>query len=298
MGAANASDDEIEISTEKPIIVDIDRIDNIELDPLHNPGGNDSSNLLLKSSLGNSTTNSDCDQTACVVESGRNIPGSESEHPSPRCMVKSDTYIMYYFTLLFMLCFATPVLITTSLNVYISSAVRSTAYDNIANHQWLTLAACVMMWSPCLLERMMSKWGVISDRLPVSVFLFLLGHTHNLLRSDISYFVSMSKFLPSRCVLHAVFAQQSYNSLRPGAKLMSRKVSWSLPGRGFRIRPAPEKKVRMVGNEDRAPAPLPPCSLKRKDTLTPRAPCAGGGTPQPGRRATIPTITIVESASL
>ena len=152
---------------------------------MHNPGGNDSSNLLLKSSLGNSTTNSDCDQTACVVESGRNIPGSESEHPSPRCMVKSDTYIMYYFTLLFMLCFATPVLITTSLNVYISSAVRSTAYDNIANHQWLTLAACVMMWSPCLLERMMSKWGVISDRLPVSVFLFLLGHTHNLLRSDI-----------------------------------------------------------------------------------------------------------------
>ena len=176
----NITNDEISNETET-IIVDIDRIDNTELDPLHNPGGNDSSNLLLKSSLGNLTTNSDCDQTACVVESPRNSPGSE--YPSPRCNVKSDTYIMYYFTLLFMLCFATPVLITTSLNVYISSAVRSTAYDNIANHQWLTLAACVLMWCPCLLERMMSKWGVITDRLAVSVFLFLLGHTHNLLRS-------------------------------------------------------------------------------------------------------------------
>ena len=81
---------------------------------------------------------------------------------------------------------------------------------------------------------------------------------------------------------------------------MSRKVSWSLPGRGIRIRPAPapERKVRMVVKDDKAPATLPPCSLKRKDTLTPRAPCVGGGTPQPGRRATIPTITVVESASL
>ena len=84
---------------------------------------------------------------------------------------------------------------------------------------------------------------------------------------------------------------------------MSRKVSWSLPARGFRIRPAtvPEKKVRMeVKKEEEVTpaAPLPPCSLKRKDTLTPRAACVGAGTPQPGRRATIPTITIVESASL
>ena len=177
----------------------VDRIDNELVEPLYIPGGNDSAIVLVKSSLGNSTTNSDCDQTACVVESGRNIPGSQTETPPPRCMVKSDTYIMYYFTLLFMLCFATPVLITTSLNVYISSAVRSTAYDNIANHQWLTLAACVLMWCPCLLERMMSKWGVITDRLPISVFLFLLGHTHNLLRSYSVFFVKFSsirKFSP------------------------------------------------------------------------------------------------------
>ena len=99
---------------------------------------------------------------------------------------------MYYFTLLFLLCFATPVLITTSLNVYISSAVRGTVYSNISNHQWLTLAACVIMWLPCLTERMLSKMGLLSDRLSVSVFLFLLGHTHNLLRLD-----SCSKFIIS-----------------------------------------------------------------------------------------------------
>ena len=91
-------------------------------------------------------------------------------------------FVMYYFTLLFLLCFATPVLITTSLNVYISSAVRGTVYSNISNHQWLTLAACVLMWLPCLTERMLSKMGLLADRLSVSVFLFLLGHTHNLLR--------------------------------------------------------------------------------------------------------------------
>ena len=109
-----------------------------------------------------------------------------SSNPStikPGCAVKSDRFIMYYFTLLFLLCFATPVLITTSLNVYITSAVRGTHYDNISNHQWMTLAACVVMWCPCLIERMLTMWGVIADRLPVSVFLFLLGHTHNLLRS-------------------------------------------------------------------------------------------------------------------
>ena len=33
------------------------------------------------------------------------------------------SFIMYYFTLLFLLAFTTPVLITTSLNVYITSAV-------------------------------------------------------------------------------------------------------------------------------------------------------------------------------
>ena len=102
---------------------------------------------------------------------------------------------MYYFTLLFLLCFATPVLITTSLNVYISSAVRGTVYSNISNHQWLTLAACVIMWLPCLTERMLSKMGLLSDRLSVSVFLFLLGHTHNLLRYNFPFKVQYSRFI-------------------------------------------------------------------------------------------------------
>ena len=48
------------------------------------------------------------------------------------------------------------------------------------------------MWGPSLIERLLAKWDIIDPPLVVSVFLFLLGHTHNLLRS----------------VLHAVFAQQ------------------------------------------------------------------------------------------
>ena len=135
----------------------------------------------------------------------------QRSHP-PRCSIKSDEvshgrprsgseitcccqFVMYYFTLLFLLCFATPVLITTSLNVYISSAVRGTQYDNISNHQWLTLAACVVMWLPCLAERMLSNMGLLADRLSVSVFLFLLGHTHNLLRSDTASFSSLYSVL-------------------------------------------------------------------------------------------------------
>ena len=31
----------------------------------------------------------------------------------------------------------------------------------IGHHQWLTLSACVLMWGPCLVERLfeMSKWS-------------------------------------------------------------------------------------------------------------------------------------------
>ena len=66
-------------------------------------------------------------------------------------------FIMYYFTLLFLLCFATPVLITTSLNVYITSAVRESQHSSISHHQWLTLGACLFMWAPCLMERLISR---------------------------------------------------------------------------------------------------------------------------------------------
>ena len=111
-----------------------------------------------------------------------------------------------------------------------------------------------------------------------------------------------------RCVLHAVFAQQSYTNLRPGQRisLAARKVSWSLPGRGNRVRPANnERKVTVVTLEDEKKeekkveaeeeeVSAPPVQCKRKNTLTPRPPCYGmsgpTSTPQVGRRATIPNI--------
>jgi hypothetical protein len=49
--------------------------------------------------------------------------------PAVKCQVSSKPFIMYYLILLFLLCFATPVLITTSLNVFISSAVKHTTYE-------------------------------------------------------------------------------------------------------------------------------------------------------------------------
>lgn len=93
-----------------------------------------------------------------------------------------------------------------------------------------------------------------------------------------------------------MFAQQSYNNLRPEQKLSlaARKVSWSLPGRGNKVRPAAEKKVTVrVEEEEEVKGPT---ELKRKNTLTPRPPCYGmktlTSTPQVSRRATIPNPTI------
>ena len=97
-------------------------------------------------------------------------------------------------------------------------------FQVVGHHQWLTLSACVLMWGPYLIERLFNLWvfdyldyqgnverndedssgndGDADDdslwrHIPknLSVFLFLLGHTHNLLRS----------------VLHAVFAQQIHS---------------------------------------------------------------------------------------
>ena len=52
-----------------------------------------------------------------------------STNESGACTVSSRPFLEYYFILLFLLCFATPVLITTSLNVFIQSAVRNTTYE-------------------------------------------------------------------------------------------------------------------------------------------------------------------------
>ena len=67
-------------------------------------------------------------------EPGRKGPSQQPETILPRCSVKSDKFIMYYFTLLFLLCFATPVLITTSLNVYITSVVFYNVDINAHQH--------------------------------------------------------------------------------------------------------------------------------------------------------------------
>ena len=105
-----------------------------------------------------------------------------------------------------------------------------------------------------------------------------------------------------------MFAQQSYTNLRPGQRisLAARKVSWSLPGRGNRVRPTntdrkvtvvsmeDEKKEEKKVEEDAGEEATVPKQLKRKNTLTPRPPCYGmsgpTSTPQVGRRATIPNI--------
>ena len=60
------------------------------------------------------------------------------------CRVRKS-FIKYYFILLFLLCFVTPALITVSLNVFITFAVRNTHHEAVSHHQWLTLAACVFM---------------------------------------------------------------------------------------------------------------------------------------------------------
>ena len=63
------------------------------------------------------------------------------------------------------------------------SCCRNTEHEPISHHQWLTLAACVLMWGPSLVQLMLEKsFNHVEFPEPVSVFLFLLGHMHNLLR--------------------------------------------------------------------------------------------------------------------
>ena len=130
-------------------------------------------------------------------------PRAGNSTKGPQCRISSRPFIMYYLILLFLLCFVTPVMTTCSLNIFIQSAVSHTTYEVISHHQWLILAACVMMWGPTLVERVLTMWGIAEVPLVVSVFLFLLGHTHNLLRS----------------VLHAVFAQQIHSITWQGNEL-------------------------------------------------------------------------------
>ena len=133
--------------------------------------------------------------TKSIPEKTQEAHKNEQGQAYDNCEVP-ETFIKYYFLLLFLLCFVTPVLITISLNFFISFAVKNTHHESISHHQWLTLATCVLMWGPSLTELILEKSKLIDTPDPVSVFLFLLGHMHNLLRS----------------VLHVLFAQQIQSS--------------------------------------------------------------------------------------
>ena len=63
----------------------------------------------------------------------------KSTHFQVDCQLSlsQTAFVEYYFILLFLLCFATPVLITTSLNVFIHSAVQNTTYEVIISRVYL-----------------------------------------------------------------------------------------------------------------------------------------------------------------
>ena len=61
--------------------------------------------------------------------SGGNDSGPGKETDIKECKVSSNVFMLYYWILMFLLCFATPVLVTSSLNVFIYSAVKNTTYE-------------------------------------------------------------------------------------------------------------------------------------------------------------------------
>ena len=53
----------------------------------------------------------------------------ENKDDVKECRISSNVFMLYYWILMFLLCFATPVLVTSSLNVFIYSAVKNTTYE-------------------------------------------------------------------------------------------------------------------------------------------------------------------------
>ena len=165
--------------------------------------------------------------TKSIPETTQEAHKTEQGQTYNNCVVR-ESFIKYYFLLLFLLCFITPVLITISLNFFISFAVKNTHHESISHHQWLTLAACVLMWGPSLTELLLEKSKLIDTPDPVSVFLFLLGHMHNLLRS----------------VLHVLFAQQIHSSFTQRTAPDSHQQKVANSGGRNKIRPAvPQEMV-------------------------------------------------------
>ena len=163
--------------------------------------------------------------TKSIPEKTQEAHKNEQGQAYENCEVP-ETFIKYYFLLIFLLCFVTPVLITISLNFFISFAVKNTHHESISHHQWLTLASCVLMWGPSLTELILEKSKLIDTPDPVSVFLFLLGHMHNLLRS----------------VLHVLFAQQIQSSFRSAPQQQTRIVSIE---RENKIAPIPTEMTKV-----------------------------------------------------
>ena len=57
----------------------------------------------------------------------------DSKSSTKECRISSNVFMLYYWILMFLLCFATPVLVTSSLNVFIYSAVKNTTYEVKSN---------------------------------------------------------------------------------------------------------------------------------------------------------------------
>lgn len=170
------------------------------------------------------------------------------QRPSKQCQISRGQFMRYYMILLFLLCFVTPVFITSSLNIFIQSAVSNTTYEVVSHHQWLTLGACVLMWGPSLTERLLVVMGTYESPHEVSVFLFLLGHLHILLRS----------------VLHAVFAQQIHSITWQGNDIdfsgnSVRLIRWGSHKEKNRIHP----RNGASHPDERCPPPSPASPIER-----------------------------------
>ena len=181
--------------------------------------------------------------TKSIPEKTQEAHKNEHGQAYNSCVVP-ETFIKYYFLLLFLLCFVTPVLITISLNFFISFTVKNTHHESISHHQWLTLAACVLMWGPSLTELLLQKSKLIDTPDPVSVFLFLLGHMHNLLRS----------------VLHVLFAQQIQSSFSSRSVAQPTTIS-NQSERKNKISPEPLEMMRVCSKFSKRFQMVKPCLL-------------------------------------
>ncbi|XP_042887777.1 uncharacterized protein LOC122263435 [Penaeus japonicus] len=134
------------------------------------------------------------------AESDENISEDFPEPNRPTlytlCYTK-ERFLQTYTTIIFTCIFAAPLLVTTGLNAYVAWSLTSYRHSRLTettNNNWLKLrkavlralillAANAICWMPFMVERLLYVW--VSDwDLPSAVpaLLFLLGHSHNVLR--------------------------------------------------------------------------------------------------------------------